>query len=194
MAYDFAVEGRVACFFPQDSHLKRVYDNPWPEYEIEASMPVACSSWNIWGNVNYYEKSGHSTCLHHHSKVDHWTFLIGGKYYFDFFNNLCCDPCDPCYDPCATSSFHPYAGIGGGAALVKFHDRSEFVKQHKEEWGGSLLLKLGVEYDICDCFFADLFADYAFNWFDFNHKHEGTETHKIQTGGLKLGLGLGYRF
>lgn len=197
MALDIAVQGRVAAFFPEDKNMRRVYDDVLPEYEIEVSTPLnlsccdVCSPWELWGNFNYFGDKGNSSCLNNRTRIDHYTTLIGVKYFFDLSG--CGDFCG-CF---SWNSLRPYIGIGGGAAYVKFHDRSEseFIKNHSHRAGGSLLLKSGVQYDFCNCMFADLFLDYGWNWFSFRGCNgEETKKHKLQTGGLKLGLGLGYRF
>jgi hypothetical protein len=197
MALDIAVQGRVAAYFPEDKNMRRVYDDAWPEYEIEVSTPLnlsccdPCTPWELWSNFNYWERKGNSTCLNNRTRIDHYTVLIGAKYFFDLSD---CGDCCGCF---SWSSLRPYLGLGGGAAYVKFrdHSESEFIKHHNHRAGGSLLLKSGIQYDFCNCMFADIFLDYAWNWFRFRGC-DGDEHRKrtLQTGGLKLGLGLGYRF
>lgn len=178
----FEVEARVAWFLPQDSRIRDIYGkNGFAEYELEASMPLPCCcecscDWDLFTNLAYYDKKGHSSCLHDKTRVDNWTLNFGVKRYFD----IC-------------ECIRPYLGLGAGAAYARFHDDSPFVHQHVKRWGAALLVKSGLKYDLTCNVFLDLFADYSYAWFNF-HKHSGVTTRNANTGGLKLGAGLGYQF
>lgn len=178
----FDVEARVAYFLPQDSRMRDVYGkHGWADYEIEASAPLNlccdCScDWDVWFNTTYFHKKGNSTCLSNRTTVDNWAFNFGIKRYFD----MC-------------TCFRPYLGFGAGFAHVKFHDKSPYVKQHIDRWGWTLLAKSGIRYDVSCNIFLDLFLDYAYNRFDSKH-HRGVQVRSVNTGGLKVGLGLGYQF
>jgi hypothetical protein len=180
------VEGRVAYFLPENKRIRHVYsDLGFPEYELEVAMPIGCYfsdcipdlNLDVWTNVSYYEKKGRSYSLHDKTRVTNWALNAGVSYYFPI--------CGP---------IRPYVGIGGGAAHVEFHDKSQYVKQHREEWGGGFLAKLGLKYDVTCNIFIDVFADYSYNWCNFNRSKRCIEVHNVNTGGLKLGAGIGYRF
>lgn len=204
----FDVEARVAYFLPQDHRLRDLYGkNGFPEYELEFSMPLNmccdCScNWVSFFNLGYTTKKGHvrchfedstpivvgdqtfslddcfgDVCLRNKTKVEQWTLNLGAKYFFD---NCGC--------------FRPYLGFGLGAANVRFKDDSPFVRHNTDKWGFALLAKSGVEYDITCNIFTDLFLDYSYNYFCKEHSRGCNSTRSINTGGLKLGLGLGYRF
>lgn len=180
----FEIEARAAYFYPQEKRIRDLYGkNGFANYQIEAAMPFDylndcyCScDWDLFTNVGYYEKSGHTSCLNSRTTVNNWTINFGVKRYFD----MC-------------ECFRPYLGLGIGAAYVKFHDRSDFVRQHTNEWGFALLAKSGIIYDITCNFFLDAFIDYSYEWYDFKKK-SCVSTKNVNTGGLKTGLGLGYRF
>lgn len=178
----FDVQGRVAYYYPEDNRMRNIYGKKgWAEYEIEASTPLMCCcecscDWEYFANLGYFEKSGRSTCLNDKTKVTNWAFNIGVKRYFDIFECV-----------------RPYLGLGAGAAHVRFHDQSDFVRQHTKRWGVAILAKSGFQYDLTCNMFLDLFADYSYHWFNFQH-HSGVTVRNVNTGGLKLGLGLGYKF
>ncbi len=178
----FEVEARVAYFYPQDKRIRDLYGkNGFANYQIEAAMPLDCCcdcacNWDIFTNLGFYEKSGRTSCLDSKTKVTNWTLNFGVKRFFD----MC-------------ECFRPYLGLGAGAAHVKFHDQSEFVRQHTNRWGVALLVKSGVIYDITCNFFLDAFVDYSYEWYNF-HSRSGVTVRNVNTGGLKTGLGLGYRF
>lgn len=181
-AYD--VEARVAYFYPTDNRMRNVYSKSgFVEYELEVSNPLNCffncfdECWDGFANVSFYQKNGRSSCLNNRSKVTNWAFNVGGKRFFSCFK-----------------CFRPYLGIGAGFAHVSFHDDSPYVKEHINSWGPSLLLKSGLIYDISCNFYLDLFADYGFNWFWPSVNNCCCTGRNIDTGGLKIGAGIGYKF
>lgn len=179
----FDIEGRVAYFYPLDNRMRDVYGkNGWAEYEIEVSSPLNlccdCScDWDMFFNTSYFFEKGRSTCLRDHTNVSNVAFNFGIKRYFDF-----------------CSSFRPYFGLGVGFAHVHFHDDSPFVKNNINRWGLAVLVKSGIRYDFTCNLFADLFFDYAYNRYEFKKSCCCVSRNDIDTGGLKVGLGLGYHF
>lgn len=175
------VEARVAAFFPEDHRMGQVYDKVFPEYEIELSAPLNCCcdcscNWDYFFNVSYYHQNGHSSCLKDKTTVDNWAFNLGVKHYFD----IC-------------ECFRPYLGLGAGPVNVKFHDQSPYVRKHTDKWGAAVLVKSGVIYDISCNIFLDAFFDYTYHWFHFNRSSD-LYVRTVNTGGFKLGAGIGYRF
>lgn len=188
------VEGRVAYYIPQDHRVRGIYgkSHGFPEYEVEASCPInsfcdclcgwECDPcWSGWGNFSIFHKKGRSEgCLKRSTEITNWTINFGIKHYF----------CG-----CFPEGFRPYLGFGLGYAHVNFHDHSDFVKNHIDRSGIAILVKSGIQYDIACNYYLNLFADYASNWFDRpSHSKHCVHTRRVNTGGLKLGLGLGYHF
>lgn len=178
------IEGRVAYFLPQDHRMRSIYSNKgFAEYELETSTPLAslvdCApcNWDGFANLSFYRKNGRSSCLNDRTRVTNWTLNFGVKRYFD----VC-------------GCFKPYLGLGAGAAYVRFHDYSSFVKRHNNKWGFAILAKSGVKYDVTCNLFLDLFLDYSYAWFNFYHSRSCVAVRNTNTGGLKCGLGLGYQF
>jgi hypothetical protein len=186
------VEGRFAWFLPQDKAIYSIYgDHGYPEYQIEASVALsrvrkcvpcnyerACQPhWIAWGNWSFYEKSGHSTCLHNSTHMFNYAVNFGVKYYFFHMR-----------------SFRPYLGLGAGFAHVRFHDHSHSVRNHIDKWGPALLVKSGIECDLTCHVYADVFADYSSNWFSSPRSKHCVNTRSVNTGGGHFGLGLGYRY
>ncbi len=179
----FDIEARAAYFFPQDNRIRDLYGKSgFAEYEIEASSSLDCLLQNCcdldgFVNLSFYQENGHTNCTHDHTCVTNWTLNFGAKRYF----NVC-------------ELFRPYLGFGIGAAHVRFHDESSFVKRHIHKWGVAVLAKSGLRYDLTCNLFLDLFADYSYSWFDFKCNRRCVNVRNVNTGGLKLGLGLGYQF
>lgn len=182
-AESFDIQARVAYFYPQDHKIREIYGkHGFPEYEVEASVPLAwclnnCSyDWDIWTNLSYYQKTGHSTFFKHHTRMNDWALNFGVKHYF-----------------CACERLRPYLGFGAGAAYVRFHDTGPLVNRHVHKWGAAILAKSGIRYDVTCQLFVDLFVDYSYHWFKF-HGKTCVHHRNANTGGVKAGIGLGYQF
>lgn len=205
-AHALDIEGRVAYFLPQNHHIKSIYGSHGiPEYEVEVSQPLnslfavypfnslfcmdPCNqSWTMFGNFSYFQKCGHSRRCgdstfsdfrRNSTKMNNWALNFGVKRYFD---------------NCFISCLRPYLGLGIGFAHVKFNDHSRYVNQHIHRYGFALLAKFGFEYDITCNLYLDFFADYASNWFSAPRSKRCNATNRVNTGGFKTGLGIGYRF
>lgn len=172
--YDFEV--RAACLIPQENRYRHVYGKSIMDWEMEMSTPI-CKDFAGWTNLSYYTKKGHFTYLKESTSVINWALNLGVKGYF-----------------CRSGCFSPYLGCGLGPAYVRFRDNSFYVKQKINLWGVALLAKSGIEMEI-DCnFFLDVFVDYSFNTFSKPHAMKGITTNGTNTGGVKMGMGLGYRW
>jgi hypothetical protein len=209
------VQARAAGIIPQDKNIWSVYGHGLlVDYELEASVRLDCiascwaSNWDAWLNLSYCKKHGHSevetvssaafptpqaldaATLHelHNNKVSdkelrkksimtNYALNVGLKY---CFWSECC--------------FNPYLGFGLGACHVCYRDHSIFVKQEIDSWGVCLLAKSGIKYEFAWNLFFDLFADYSFNWYGHPHSKHEISTRGTNSGGFKLGLGLGYHF
>jgi opacity protein-like surface antigen len=172
-ARGWSLAGRAAYFYPQDSLMRDIYGDGWPDYEIEAEYAFT-QKFSCFSNLSYYHKCGESTCIGYSTTVDHFAFNAGFKRYLR---------CNPCYSP--------YFGLGLGVARVHFHDKSPFVRQHTRKTGFSVLAKSGIDFRIAKCWYLDAFLDYNFNTFSFD-SYEGTTRNDVQTGGPKIGLGIKY--
>lgn len=214
------IEARVAYFYPQDKRVRDVFGkNGWPEYQLEVSTPLdflgdCCCNTPFVGffNASYFEETGHvrcrfdkgvdlpqdfcnnnDFCKRNKSRIEHWLLTGGLKYYFDCFECV-----------------RPYLGFGIGAGGVRVRDHfrnlngpnvvivDEEINEHHRnrdgKWGFAILAKSGIEYDITCNFFLDGFIDYSYTWFEREHKRHCESSHRLDTGGIKIGLGLGYRF
>jgi len=190
-AFEFDIEGRVAYFYPQNKDLRKFYGRDgWAEYQLVVATPLnlCCldCNWAVWADFGYFERKGHSRtdCVgeeHHGTRLRHYDFNVGILRYFPL--------CD-----CGWDHLRPYLGVGGGAARAQFHDKSEFFHQHVKRWGASVVVRSGIQYEILCNVFLDGFVDYTWNHFSKQHSSDCIETKSFTTGGLQVGLGLGYRF
>jgi len=185
---EISVQGRVAYFHPESDRMRRFYDDSWVDYQLELSSRFS-SDWGGWVNLAYTQDKGHSkvkslSCHQSDGKeYEARTYAkilpinIGIKRYF-------------CHDRC----FRPYIGAGVGAVYVRIRNKYDYVERLESRWGVATLLKLGMEYDLTRCVFIDAFADWATHFVNYDKKRGNNSQKHPQTGGLKLGMGIGYHF
>ncbi|CRX37727.1 outer membrane protein [Estrella lausannensis] len=173
--FDFDIEARTALFIPKNSTMRDLYGTGFTEYEIEMGIPLN-KCFTLFSNLSYLEADGRSSESHYRSEMENWALNFGGKYYFEPWWCL-----------------RPYVGAGAGVAHVEFRDHSPYVNNHTGKFGWSALFKLGTEWCFSRYFYVDVFADYGINSYEFKSKNK-TSGHNINTGGVKVGGGLGLRF
>lgn len=199
-----SIEGRVGYFYPQDKHIREIYgEKGFAEYELEVATFIdpfinTClkrcnlaencdANWALWGNWSFYKQKGHSTCLHNKTHIDNSAANFGLKYYFDVSD---CTFGSGFFD---FNCLRPYLGLGFGFVYTRFSDHGPGVESHNK-YGFALLAKSGLEWQLNCGFFIDFFFDYAYNHTSKNHHHCCLSTNSVNTGGLKTGIGFGYRF
>lgn len=173
--FDLDIEARTALFIPKNSTIRDLYGTGFTEYEIEMGIPLN-RCFTLFSNLSYLEADGRSSESHSHSEMENWALNFGGKFYFEPWWYL-----------------RPYVGAGAGVAHVEFRDHSPYVNNHTGKFGWSALIKLGTEWCLSRYFYVDVFADYGINSYEFKSKNK-TSGHNINTGGVKVGGGLGIRF
>lgn len=182
-AQDFDVEFRAAYFLPQDNHFRKVYQDGWADYQIEAtyhSLDLCCIEFDPWINFSYYQAKGKSTCLDYRSRVRSGSLTVGAK------KTLCLDGLD---------NLSPYLGLGVGADYKTFNDRSPYLHGHLVKWCPTVIAKSGVLVNIpCSCLFLDFFLDYSWTYVCGKHCKDGIRERSFNAGGLFAGAGIGYRF
>lgn len=181
LAAELDMQFRYAGFAPQDETIRDLYGDWLSEYEWEISTPLGCD-WSAFINASYYSEE--KDLPNAHTSMSDWAAAFGIKRYLAF-DLLGIDP----------DYVSPYLGIGIGPAYVKFHNFPLFAHRHPPQLGIIVLGKAGIEFDFYNCLFLDFFADYSYQWFRFRRRI--TIDHQPLTfngGGLKLGIGIGYRF
>lgn len=164
----FHIDGRVSAFFPSDKRFREIYGDCLANYEIEVGKTF-CDNYDVWANFGWINKHGKTEHFHTKTKFDNFNFSIGGRYIF-------------CFYPC----LQPYIGLGINKAFIHVHNDSPYVKRkvYKDGIGG--VVKLGLYYEPVDYLFFDLFADYLYQRIHFHRN--------VQTGGFKVGGGIGFNF
>lgn len=169
-AYDTTVEARVGYFYPSSHLLRKIYRQGGVEGEFELSKNINCN-WQVWGNVNYFSRTGRSRGEGNKTRITIVPISVGLKYVF-----------------IPSSRIRPYVGIGPTYSFVNIRNHTHYTKRHSHKDGFGFVVKSGLNYDLTCKFLLDLYVDY---YYQQVHFHRGGHR---QTGGLRTGLGLGYRF
>lgn len=179
------MELRTALFYHSSKRFRDIYGDIYSTYQVEISVhhEPCCYTW--WANLTwFYEKEGTAECSEcdmsgqncvpcpfpPKTKITTANLSFGIKFPFKF-----------------TDCFNGYVGLGplfGGIWIDNniLFDSEEDVSRFI--YGA--IIKTGVQYYFCQCWFLDLFADYSYQHVNFDTD--------LDVGGLQLGVGVGYRF
>lgn len=87
-----------------------------------------------------------------------------------------------------------YFGMGAVVPHVHIEDKSPYVSD-RSRWGIGGNWKLGMNINISESVFFDIFGEYTYLKMDFdNDCCRRVVSHKANLSGASLGLGIGYRF
>lgn len=179
LAAESRVEVRADAFIPSNKLFREIYGDVNASYGIEASAGLI-DCFEGWVNFDWFSKDGRSHvernesdiegCGHDSTRAEIANFSFGLRLPYD----LC-------------SSFTPYAGIGPSFSRIWIKNKG-LCHSKEARWACGGIVKLGVYYDFCNCFFLDVFVDYLYQPVNFKHRHH------VDIGGFKTGAGIGYRF
>jgi opacity protein-like surface antigen len=167
---EWIAELRAGYFYPTSKKFREIYRQGGPEGEVEVSKSFS-ENWIGWGNINYFQRSGRSKGFHDRTTIRMLPLSLGLKYQFQFCN-----------------CFSPYIGAGVTYTFLNVKNAAHFVKRHVSREGFGFVLKSGVNINLSEDFLLDLFLDYYYQDVRFHDKH------RVEVGGLRTGIGLGYRF
>ena len=173
---DWSIEGRVAYFYPTQKKFRRVYKDGGPDYQIEVSKRL-CNDWFGWFNTSWFHQTGHSTGIRYHTRVDFIPVGLGIK------RNICITP-------------KLFAYIGGGVNLsfIRLKNDDPFIKKHNHRECVGGVVKLGLNYQLSECFYVGIFSDYLIQQFHRRGFRHGAYYTKIDASGFKFGGNIGYSF
>ena len=213
---------RAAAFWPQEQRFRRIYDKWGATYQYEIGKDLFCGI-GAWANVGWFSKRGHAFHRRERDRDEDSGFdslSFGDSDHFRRDRNRTRIQIVPVsfglkYTYCLCDCAHVYAGIGPCITSLRVRDHSCFVHKRTDRVGVGGTAKFGIQYDWdCNLFF-DLFGDHSYQPFCFRNRRNrdddsssnfsslsssGSEDRRYvrrrntNTGGLMLGLGVGYRF
>jgi opacity protein-like surface antigen len=162
----------------QDKTLQKIYTGG---LLIEGQVNYnVLPRYDIWGSVGLLERDGSSISFHEKTRVRLVPLGLGIKYNY------------PLKCSCPTNI---YSGAGFQYTFLNIHNDSEFAKSHVSNHNLGLVAKMGIYFRPCSNLLIDLFINYSYTKHHFKDTEEDTvERFSINTGGVFLGVGLGYKF
>lgn len=169
-ASEWMAEVRGDYFYPTYKRFQKIYRQGGMEGGIELSKKF-CDNWLAFEGLSYFEKSGHSIGLNDRTRIKMVPFSFGVKYLI---------PTSFC--------FTPYIGLGATYTFIYVRNHSDFVKRRVNKSSFGFVAKSGAHFDLSERVLLDVFVDYYYQSVHFYNHHTN------DVGGLKMGVGLGYKF
>lgn len=166
-AVDISAEFRAAAFIHSSKKFKALYGDVGPCYAIELGVPVYCP-FDAWVNVDWFHRNKRHDCISK-SSVNIFNASFGIKYVYTTCNNL-----------------NLYLGIGPSFGGICLKNKSDAYRESSSKFIAGAVLKSGIDYTFFNGVFLDAFVDYLYQPVRF-HK-------RVDIGGAKIGLGIGYQF
>ena len=164
-----SIELRGAAFIPTGDLFRDIYGSAAGNVQVELAARQNEGCWGAWMNGDFISKEGHSLGLCKSTTAKIFDFSLGVRRYWDI--------------RCFTAAL----GFGANAGHIKLNNCTTCSPTCVSKWGGGFVIKSNLYYDITDCWFLDLFADYTYQKICFTNN----EAH---IGGVKLGAGVGVNF
>ncbi len=158
---------RVDAFFPASDRFRHIYGTVAPSYEVEASRKLN-SFIDIWANFDWFFKHGEAGC-HTSTEITVANGSFGIKFPFKISKHV-----------------KVYVGLGPTFAGVWLENKTHCDHKHISKFSFGGIAKSGFIFSLNKHVFFDLFADYFYQPVHYK-KH-------VNVGGLRTGLGLGYKY
>ncbi len=165
---DWIAELRGGIFLPSSEKIQKIYGHGWIEGEAEFTYRFK-GCWGIWGNAGYFYKNGHPKG-HHSGHIQLFPVSSGLKAIFFFSHHI-----------------RPYLGIGPSYTFLHLKNFSPLIRQRAYKNRFGFVAKSGIYFDLPKHFALDLF-------FDYYYQHIHFQLLRVNVGGFRTGIGLGYRF
>lgn len=166
------VEIRQALFVPTNHTFQDLYGKIEPNYQIEVTTKLPDRLKSLWffANIDQIYQSGHlcNECGSSRISVTHLSFGLKSIFSLSSWSQL-------------------YFGIGPSPSVMLMHINSPCISEKESSKflvGASF--KSGLYFTIKERYILDLFCDYAYLPINLENCRN--------LGGLKFGLGLGYKF
>ena len=161
----FEIQARVGGQYNISSNFRSIYQTWSPVYQLELSSGNIKGVYG-WLNGGWTGCNGHTTQFDSKTKVSIVPLSAGLKY--AFYEN---------------KYMFFYVGAGASYTHLFVHDYSPF-HSYSKQWHWGCVAKSGIRFFMPAGTFSELFIDYNYLPFSFNHS--------IDVGGLLIGLSFGW--
>jgi hypothetical protein len=172
------IEVKTGYFFFTQSRMKDVYDQGGIDFQVSGTYPIH-SFLNVYGSVEYLEKSGHSLGLHQKTSIWEIPLSLG----LQLIYTISCAPC-----------IRNYFTLGPRYIFSHAHNRSSYVPSNMNTNGIGGFANTGLIFNVNRHLIIDLYGEYSYAMICFHKSKPRTYTHRVQLGGLAFGGGVGYMF
>ncbi len=175
---DYFLDFRYAAFFPLSSTVRKVYDNAFPDIELEVATNLT-DYCRAWFNAGYIWNEGASS-LGNKTTLSMVPLSLGLMFVLP-----------------ATCDIDVYLGMGPSFTFLRIEDDSHYVRRHVRKNGFGGAIKTGFYYHLDENFYFEGFLDYFLQPYHFGKdrsKKHYVERHDLTMDGIKLGFGAGVTF
>ncbi len=167
---------RGGCFHLSNSAAREIYGPVLADIEAENALQN-CTRFSTWINLNYTTKKGHTAQLSSPTRLHLGTLSLGPKAFFHLKS--------------PRAQF--YLGLGASGAYVHIQDTTNYLPPKTIRWSLGCVGKSGFLLQCTESLFFDLFCDYYYQPTKTRKSSSLTQS-SIDLGGVRAGLGIGYRF
>lgn len=174
-------EVKTGYFFFSNSKMRKVYDRGGLDIQLCTSYRLwkLTNRWdlNVYGAVEYFERSGKS--INGHQKTSLWSVPVNIGF-------------KPVYEINANMQY--YFAIGPRYFYIHQHNCSSYVYKNKSKNDLGFFVNTGFNYVLCEHFVIDIFGEYSYAKISFHGEKSRVYTRNIQIAGFTFGGGIGYEF
>lgn len=163
-----SIQIRTDAFFHSSNRFREIYGNVNPSYQLEVSRKIK-NAFETWVNFDWFSKHGSSIGFSDPTKASIANISFGIK--FPYLIN---------------QYFKVYTGFGPSFSKIWLNNRSQCSHEKLSKSAFGIVLKFGSCYFITRRIFLDLFVDYLYQPVQFDTD--------VDIGGVKTGIGLGFKF
>lgn len=174
------VKVRGAAFIPQSKLFRDIYGKVAGTFDVEVATSVLPHV-DLWANIDGLVKHGRSLGLNSPTRIGMTHVSLGVKFPYALSQRWVLP------GGRFETRWVLYAGAGISFASVWLKNKSPFTWERINKGTVGGVIKSGAYCFVTDRVFLDLFADYLVQPTHFNPRY-------VNTGGLKVGAGLGTSF
>ncbi len=170
------IEAKAGYFFFASETMRDVYNQGGIDVQLAGAYPV-WKGLEIYGSVEYMQKSGHSLSANQSTTIWQIPVNIGLK---------------PVITICKEALW--YFTLGPRYFYVHQHNNSSYVPRNKGKSGCGLFVNTGFNFIVWKHLLIDLFGEYSYEKVHFHTSRANVYTTGAQLSAFTFGGGLGYAF
>jgi hypothetical protein len=171
-----SIEAKAGYFFFAASPMTDIYNQGGLDVQLAVAYPI-WRGLQIYGSVEYLQKSGHSQLIGEATSIWQIPVNIGLK---------------PVFTICEGAMW--YFTLGPRYFYVNQNNSSNFVPKNVGKSGCGLFVNTGFNFILWKHCLIDFFGEYSYAKVQFQTSMSNVYTQETQLSGFTFGGGLGYAF